>query len=216
MPDIRIAVGFAIPCPAMSGAEPWTASNTAPCSPIFAAGCEAEPADQTGAEVGDDVAVEIFQHQHVELLGPHHELHAAVVDDLVVRLDVGIILRDVVEAFEEQAVGELHYVRLVNGGDLFAAVGFGEFEAVSGDARRGFFGDDLDAFDHARDDDVLEAGVEVFGVLAHDDEVELRIAARHVRQGFDRPDVRVKVESFSQADVDGRETLCRSASSAGL
>jgi hypothetical protein len=42
---------------------------------------EPEPADEPRAEVGHDVAVEVLEQQHVELLRPEHELHAGVVDD---------------------------------------------------------------------------------------------------------------------------------------
>ena len=56
------------------------------------AGREPEAADHAGAEVGDDVAVEVGQHDHVVLLGPRHELVAEVVDDAVLELDVGMAL----------------------------------------------------------------------------------------------------------------------------
>ena len=55
---------------------------------VVRAGREAEAADHAGAEVGEDVAVEVRQHEHVVLLGPLDELHAHVVDDAVVELDV--------------------------------------------------------------------------------------------------------------------------------
>ena len=47
-------------------------------------------------------------------------------------------------------------------------------KANSRDPRRRALGDDLQALDDARHHLVLEAGVEVLGVLAHDDEVDVR------------------------------------------
>lgn len=37
------AVGFAFPCPAMSGAEPWTASNIDASSPMLPDGVNPSP-----------------------------------------------------------------------------------------------------------------------------------------------------------------------------
>ena len=52
-----------------------------------------EAADQPGAQVREDVAVEVRQQQHVELLGRHHQVHAGRVDDPLVVLDVGVVAR---------------------------------------------------------------------------------------------------------------------------
>ena len=75
------------------------------------------------------------------------------------------------------------------------------------DARRRLLGDDLQALDDARDDLVLEPGVEVLGVLADDDQVDAGEAARHARQVADRPQVRVEIERLAQADVDAGEAF---------
>ena len=61
---------------------------------MLAPGHHAEPADQPGAQIGDDVAVEVRQQQHVELLGVHHQVHARRVDDPLVVGDVGVLARD--------------------------------------------------------------------------------------------------------------------------
>ena len=53
----------------MSGALPCTASKTPISVPRFAAGHDAEPAHQAGTEIRHDVAVQVRQQQHVELLG---------------------------------------------------------------------------------------------------------------------------------------------------
>ena len=56
------------------------------------AGHDAQAADQAGAQVADDVAVEVLHQQHVEARRVLHQLHAAGVDDHLVVLDVGILL----------------------------------------------------------------------------------------------------------------------------
>ena len=92
-PESRSAVGFARFLSAMSGALPCTASNTADVEADVRAGHDAETADEAGAQIRDDVAVQVRQQQHVELLGPHHELHARRVDDALVVGDVGVLAR---------------------------------------------------------------------------------------------------------------------------
>ena len=73
------------------------------------------------------------------------------------------------------------------------------------DARRRLLGDDLQALDHAGNDLVLEARVEILGVLADDDEVDALKAARDALEVLDRPQVGVEVERLAQPDVDAGE-----------
>ena len=51
----------------------------------------AEPADEAGAQIRHDVAVEVRKEQHVELFRLHHEVHARRVDDLLVVGDAGCV-----------------------------------------------------------------------------------------------------------------------------
>ena len=79
--------------PAMSGAEPCTASKMAQSMAEVGAGHQAEAADEGRAEVADDVAVEVFEQQRVVLVGIHHQLHAGVVDDVLAVEDLRKVLR---------------------------------------------------------------------------------------------------------------------------
>ena len=87
-------------------------------------------------EVGEDVAVEVREHEHVVLLRPLDELHAHVVHDPVVELDVGVLVRDLARDAQPEPVGELHDVRLVDGRDLAAAVPARVVEGELEDAAR--------------------------------------------------------------------------------
>ena len=176
-PDRISAVGFALFWPAYLGAEPWTGSKTAASVADVGARRDAEPADEARRQVAHDVAVQVRQDEHVVQLGLLDELHAHVVDDAVLELDPAlVVLGDRPAALEEQAVGQLHDVRLVDGGDLAPAVGDRVLEREPGDPLRGRAGDDLDALRGVRPDHVLDAGVEVLGVLADDDEVDVLVA----------------------------------------
>ena len=101
--------------------------------PDVRAGRDAEAADEAGAQVAHDVAVEVRQDEDVVQLGLLDQLHAHVVDDAVLELDSGRTRRDRRGSLEEQPVGELHDVRLVDGGDLAPAVRDGVVEGEAGD-----------------------------------------------------------------------------------
>jgi hypothetical protein len=152
----------------MSGAEPWTASKIAARSPRFAPGGYAEAADQPGDEVGQDVAKQVHGHDDIEALGGEHQLHAGGIDDHVVVLDVGILGGDLLGDFEEQAVGHLEDVGLVDDGDFLAAKLAGVLEGVADDALGAKAGDDGDGLGGRATgaDKVLDAGVDVLGVFA--------------------------------------------------
>src|SRR5204862_3056768 len=89
---------------------------------VVRAGRDSKTADHPGAEIREDVAVEVRQYEDVVFLGPLHELHAHVVDDAIVETDVGILRGYLARNAQPEPVGELHDVRLVHRGDLPAAV----------------------------------------------------------------------------------------------
>jgi hypothetical protein len=80
-------------------------------------------------------------------------------------------------------------------------------EREMGNARRGALGDDLQALDYPRYDLMLEAGIQIFSVLAHDDEVDRLKSGRDARQIPDRSQICVQVERFAKPDVDTGESV---------
>ena len=162
-----------------------------------------EPADQPRREVADDVAVQVRQHEDVVQLRLLDELHAHVVDDAVLELDLAVVVGgDGPAALEEQPVGQLHDVGLVHGRDLAPAVGDRVVEREAGDPLRGGPRDDLDALRGIEADHVLDAGVQVLGVLADDDEIDILEAALHPFHRAGRAQVGVQVQRLAERHVD--------------
>ncbi len=87
-----------------------------------AAGGHAQSALQRGGQVGDDVAKHVVGDDHVERFWIAHHLQAERVDVHVLRLNLGILLRDFFEDALPQAAGVSHHVRLVGHHDFLAAV----------------------------------------------------------------------------------------------
>ena len=85
------------------------------------------------------------------------------------------------------------------------AVRDGVLEREPGDPLRGGAGDDLDALGGVRADHVLDARVEVLGVLAHDHEVDVLVARLDALEGPRGPEVRVQAEHLAERDVDAAE-----------
>src|SRR5882762_8227190 len=84
------------------------------------AGYKSEAADECRAQVGNNIAVKVFHHQHVVLIRIHHQLHASVVHDVFAVGDLGKALGHGAAAAQEQSVRQLHDVGLVDGVDFLA------------------------------------------------------------------------------------------------
>ncbi len=52
---------------------------------------------------------------------------------------------------------------------------------------------------------MLQSRIEALRVLAHDDEIDIRIAGWNVRQVPDGPEVRIKLKFLAQRNVDAGE-----------
>src|SRR6266850_989672 len=126
---------------------------------------ETETADEAGAKIRNDVAVKILKQHHIKLLGPHHELHARVIDNLVVRFYLGVITGNVAKTVEEKPIRQFHDVGFVNCRDLFPSFTTRILKRKSRDASRRFLGNDFDALDNTGYDDMFDSRVEIFGVL---------------------------------------------------
>ena len=211
--DSSSAAGFARFLPAMSGALPWTASKTRNVGAEIGRADDTKASHESGAQVRYDVAVQIRQQQHVELGRVHDEVHAGCVHDPLVVRDVDVLPRDAPGALEKEPVALFHDVRLVNRRHAPATVTARVAERKLCDPCRRALGDDFQAFNDAGHDRVLEAGVQVLGIFADDDEIDPFEAGRHAGQVRNGPQVGVQVECFSKADVDAREPGRRSASS---
>ena len=133
-----------------------------------------------------------------------------------------LLLRHLAGDAKEEAVRELHDVRFVHGGHLAAAVPPRVVEGELDDAARAGDRDRLERDPGAFADTPLavvldpvdergrvlgsllelDPGVEVLGVLAHDDEVDARITGTHALVALARAHLAVEVEGLAERDVD--------------
>ena len=139
--------------------------------------------------------------------------------------DVRVLRRDLACDAQEEPVGELHDVRLVHGRDLPAAVLARVVEGELDDPPRAGDRDRLDRDPRVAVPElaavgldpldqllgvgrallVLDPGVEVLGVLPHEDEVDVVEAGADAGVALARAHLRVEVERLAQADVDRAE-----------
>src|SRR5512132_1498044 len=95
----------------------------------------------------------------------------------------------------------------MSAGDPLAALTSRIIKSKPRNSRRSFFRNDLQTLNNSWNHHVFESGIQTFGVLADDHEVEFRIAAGNVWQRANRTQVGIQVERFSEAYVDGGEAF---------
>lgn len=115
---------------------------------------QTQTTDQTGTHVGQDITVQVG-HDH-DSVGVRcrvlNDSQTCSVQQVFVVLDVRVLLGDRSASLQEHAVGHLHNVGLVDGGDLVSAVLGGVVESVSSDSFGSIVGDQLDRLDDTVDD----------------------------------------------------------------
>jgi hypothetical protein len=89
--------------------------------------------------------------------------------------------------------------------DLATGVLHRVLEGVARDPLAGGARDDLDALGGVRADAMLDPGVQVLGVLADDDEIDVLVARLDALHGQRRADVGVQLERLAQPHVHGAE-----------
>ena len=185
--DSSSAVGLAMLLPAMSGALPCTASNTPMSPPRLAAPTTPSPPTSPAHRSETMSPYRFGSTQHVELLRVHAPA-ACTPRRRCVRRRRCRCTRGATRRMHSRNSPSLSFMMLA----LWIAVTFLRpcrracSNAKCGDPRRRALGDDLQALDDARHDFVLEAGVEILGVLAHDDQVDA-LKPRRRRPAGSRP-----------------------------
>ena len=160
----------------------------------------AEPADQAGRFVGQDVAEHIGRHHHVKILRVAYQPHRHRIDDDLVDSHVGKVLRGAITLLDEHAAAEFEHGVFMNQRQQLAPVP----RQIQRDARHPLA---ADARDHAyrnrhvigrpelaRTGDDVAVGLKAFVVLAHDDQVDVVVQAADARVRARRPDVGKQVE----------------------
>jgi signal transduction histidine kinase len=137
------------------------------------AGGGADATHQAGAQVAHQVAIKIAHHHHVELLRSGHHLHAAVVHDDFLDLQVRKILGHGAKRLQEQAVGQLEDVGLVDAGHLLAP---GPAGPVEGEAEEAPAGDQ-----HQRFLEELDRHTTQTRELEHEEEAFVRLSVQRER-----------------------------------
>src|SRR6202167_2304014 len=174
------------------------------------------PGDLRG-HVGENVAIQVGHHDDVESLGRIRHLGRADVHDPGLVGDVRILHGDFVEDLVGETVRHLHDVVVGEAGDLLTAVAARVFESVAHDLFAAGPGDQLQALHGAGAELILDAGVAIFFVLAHDHQVHARmqrVDERVIRNAWAY--IGIEAERVAGGDVHALEAAAVRRGDGGL
>ena len=162
----------------------------------------ADAALQLRGLVGDDIAVEVRQQQHLKAAAHAlvDEVRRHDVDVIIIDGDLRIVGGDLVAEGGELAVGLFEDVRLRDDGHARLAIAPGVVKRRAGDAPRAGVGRDLEVHGHAGQLHAAAAeGIFALRVLAEERPVDALVGNGH------GADVRVEVERAAQLHVRALE-----------
>src|SRR5882762_7044576 len=161
---------------------------------------EAQAARELGRLVREDVAVHVLGDDHVETHRVAQEEGGHGVDDDLFELNLGKVPRDLAHFAQIQPVGDPENVRLVHGGDLPAAR-HGSLESAPRDALTAFRRDAAHRERHVLGRHKLSephvhvaVGIEAFGILAVDHQIDGLAGEPDSEPRSRRTDVGVEIE----------------------
>ncbi|GBC91521.1 hypothetical protein HRbin14_02293 [bacterium HR14] len=164
---------------------------------------EAQPAHQRRGQVADDIAVHVGGDNHLELFGALDQLVGAVVNNDVVRLNIGIFGGNLFEGALQHPLGELHDVGFGGAVNLFAPLGARQLKREAHNLLAPLARDELERLRHARGLHMLDTCIEVFHILAHHHEVNPASAVRggHIRELAHGAHIRVGLKQLAQSHI---------------
>lgn len=171
------------------------------------AGNDSGSSNETAGNVGDNVSVQVGGDEDVKLAGVGDELHASVIDNHLVEVDLGVLLGDAAGGIEEETVGHLHDVGLVDGVDLLAAVGLGILESETSDLLRLFGGGNLQGLDDTGDGLVLQTRVLSFDLLANNNQIDTLVTGLDRGQAADGHNLDGLLKSTANQQVTRHGTV---------
>ena len=168
-------------------------------------GCESQSAYQSGAEVADNITLQVGQHHHVEQVRSRDQFHAEVVYDHIIRLDLGILQGHLPETLQEESVRDLHDVCLMSAGDASGLFFAGHLEGIPDDLHRTGSGDEPAAQRHVVRQHMLDASVGVFYIFTDDRDIDRNAGPAeygvHTMQGLEDPLVGIGVPGLARRYV---------------
>lgn len=163
-------------------------------------GCQTETTDKTSAHIGKNISVQVgHDHDGVGVdAGILDNLQAGAVQKQVIELDLGELTGNLLARGQEETIGQLHDVGLVDSGDTVATGLLGIVEGIASATVGGILGDQLDGLDNTIDDLVLNARVLSLGVLADEDGVNVVVGGLESNNRLAGADVSVQVEGTKE------------------
>src|SRR5579875_77162 len=182
---------------------------------------DTQTTNKTGRKIGNNIAVEVGQHQHIVLLRLLHQLHTHIIDDAILELDIMIFLSHLLSGSEKEAIGEFHDIGLMYGGHFATTIRARILKSELDDTTRRHHRNKFDAdgrlivkMGSCRASDRLKnlllfrsaslkfnTGIKVFGILTNNNHIDIFIARTQALVGFGGAKISIEIEFFAQGHI---------------
>ena len=156
--------------------------------------------------VGDDVSIQVERHDHVKNLWAICNQSCSDVNDLVVRFNSWILLRDFKKGFVKQAICKLHNVVLGHAGYLFAAVLLGVLKGIANDLFRSWLRNHLQTLVHLLGLAMLNSRIKILFIFADNHQIrfwKMRFDKRRI--GLARTNIGIQSKGLTRSHIQRLE-----------